>query len=271
LDGKRVASMNARSHGLFCRDLILPGENREAFIELWNSIQSTLRAKNLLELSLVSRFVQAQWKLLRLQSAEAALHEVAQEEILEKSQKQILKLMNERESYRCQIDEHLETFVRTQLQRTQKKIDEVTQENLPAGRMLAESLRSSGGACSGARERLSCYEQRIEASGMRALSMLLKLREQMKEQTSDPGEEPLFLLKAKIADDPSPEQAVDEMQNEPTEDESSATDALDGGCDSIPCGLGVPPELGECEGSSGGTPKPRTEEADAPAEGDPAA
>jgi hypothetical protein len=257
-DGKRIASINARGHGLFSRNLILPGENREEFIHLWNSIQNTLQAKNLLELSLVSRFVQAQWKLLRVQSADAALHEMAEQELLEKAQKQLLKLMDKKENYRCRIDDHLETFIRTQLQRTQKKIEEAVDGDLPAGRMLAESLRRVGGAASGSRERLSQYEHRIEGSGMRALSMLLKLRKQMAEQPNDPAEPVRYLINGgAIADDKSLETALQEMQNEPTAEESPANVEAAEGCNSVDRGLSVPPERESSEQSSGGTPQPQ--------------
>src|SRR5262252_1452735 len=65
-EGKARAARNSISHGLFCRDLVLPGEDAAAFVRLRRSVVERLRPQDELELSFVERVAECQWKLLRL-------------------------------------------------------------------------------------------------------------------------------------------------------------------------------------------------------------
>ncbi|MEO6435152.1 MAG: hypothetical protein ABIP55_05265 [Tepidisphaeraceae bacterium] len=73
-EGKKRSSGNAITHGLFCGHVVLPGEDARLFLRLRNDFIRRLRPQDLLELSLVDRIAAAQWKLDRVQAADARLH-----------------------------------------------------------------------------------------------------------------------------------------------------------------------------------------------------
>src|SRR4051812_1596584 len=72
--GKRRSSRNALSHGVFCREVVLPGEHKDIFLMIRNSFLLSLSPQNLLELALVDEIVIATWKLRRLRDAESIAH-----------------------------------------------------------------------------------------------------------------------------------------------------------------------------------------------------
>jgi hypothetical protein len=72
LKGKAVVRFNALRHGLLARDVILPGEDIDAFEELWNQVRSDLSPVGRLEEFLVDRVINAMWRLRRLARAETA-------------------------------------------------------------------------------------------------------------------------------------------------------------------------------------------------------
>src|SRR5205814_2305240 len=72
--GKHRSSRNATSHGVFCRDLVLPGESHEEFRAYRDAFLLRLNPQDVLELLIVDRIVAASWKLRRLQAAEPFIH-----------------------------------------------------------------------------------------------------------------------------------------------------------------------------------------------------
>jgi hypothetical protein len=60
-------------HGLLCRDVVLPGEDAEAFEDLRNRVWADLAPAGPLEELLTDRVVNAMWRLRRLERAECAL------------------------------------------------------------------------------------------------------------------------------------------------------------------------------------------------------
>ena len=78
-EGKRVASRNAITHGLFCVDVVLPGEDSAAFEVLKIEMLQAFKPQHAGELLLVERMVIAQWQLRRLrrinQGSHPALHQ----------------------------------------------------------------------------------------------------------------------------------------------------------------------------------------------------
>ncbi|MGB8901580.1 MAG: hypothetical protein WCC90_21085 [Methylocella sp.] len=71
--GKAAIRLNARSHGLFARDVVLPEEDADAFEDLFNQVRATLSPVGPIEEFLVDRAVNAMWRLRRLERAETAL------------------------------------------------------------------------------------------------------------------------------------------------------------------------------------------------------
>jgi hypothetical protein len=72
-DGKAVVRLNALRHGLLARDAVLPGEDPDAFEELWNRVRADLSPMGPIEELLADRVVNAMWRLRRLARAETAL------------------------------------------------------------------------------------------------------------------------------------------------------------------------------------------------------
>jgi len=72
--GKRRSSQNATSHGIYCRDLVLPGESQAEFRAYRDAFLLRLSPQDVLELLIVDRIVGASWKLKRLQAAEPFIH-----------------------------------------------------------------------------------------------------------------------------------------------------------------------------------------------------
>jgi len=72
-EGKAVVRLNALRHGLLARDVVLPGEDADAFEDLWNQVRANFWPVGPIEELLVDRIVNAMWRLQRLARAETAL------------------------------------------------------------------------------------------------------------------------------------------------------------------------------------------------------
>jgi len=70
-EGKAASRLNALSHGAFAADLLLPGEDREAFCGLEAGFRDHHCPANSDEEFLVSRIVLAAWRLQRLAAMES--------------------------------------------------------------------------------------------------------------------------------------------------------------------------------------------------------
>jgi hypothetical protein len=60
-------------HGLLCRDVVLPGEDAEAFEDVRNRVWADLAPSGPVEELLTDRVVNAMWRLRRLERVECAL------------------------------------------------------------------------------------------------------------------------------------------------------------------------------------------------------
>jgi len=72
-EGKAVVRLNAVRHGLLAREVVLPGEDADAFEDLWNRVRADLSPVGPIEELLVDHIVNAMWRLRRLVRAETAL------------------------------------------------------------------------------------------------------------------------------------------------------------------------------------------------------
>jgi hypothetical protein len=72
-EGKAVVRLNAIRHGLLARDVVLPGEDADAFEDLWNQVRADLSPVGPIEEFLVDRVVNTMWRLRRLEGAETEL------------------------------------------------------------------------------------------------------------------------------------------------------------------------------------------------------
>jgi hypothetical protein len=72
-EGKAVVRLNALRHGLLARDVVLPGEDADAFEDLCNEVRADLSPVGPIEELLADRAVNAVWRLRRLARVETAL------------------------------------------------------------------------------------------------------------------------------------------------------------------------------------------------------
>ena len=72
-NGKDLVRFNAFRHGLLAQDVVLPGEDGDAFEDLFNQVRANLSPIGPIEEFLVNRVVNAMWRLQRLARAETAL------------------------------------------------------------------------------------------------------------------------------------------------------------------------------------------------------
>ena len=68
-----MVRLNAVRHGLLARDAVLPGEDANAFENLWNEVRAELSPVGPIEELLVERIVNYMWRLRRSARAETAL------------------------------------------------------------------------------------------------------------------------------------------------------------------------------------------------------
>src|SRR5215467_3767276 len=72
-EGKAAVRLNAIKHGLLARDVVLPGEDADAFEDLRNLVREDLSPMGPIEEYLTDRVVDAMWRLRRLARTETAL------------------------------------------------------------------------------------------------------------------------------------------------------------------------------------------------------
>src|SRR5687768_10008169 len=75
--GKARAKRNATTHGAFCRDALLPGEDPAGLCELIVGAYGKFSPQDAIERSLVDRIVDAQWKIARLRRSERFAYGIA--------------------------------------------------------------------------------------------------------------------------------------------------------------------------------------------------
>ena len=73
-EGKAVVRLNAIQHGLLARDVVLPGEDADAFEDLWNQVRANFWPVGPIEELLVDRIVNAMSTLQLFARAETALY-----------------------------------------------------------------------------------------------------------------------------------------------------------------------------------------------------
>jgi hypothetical protein len=71
--GKAASSRNAVTHGLYCRDLLLPGEDAGELAALRDGLVADVRPRGAAQELIVEQLVAAAWRLRRARAAEGAL------------------------------------------------------------------------------------------------------------------------------------------------------------------------------------------------------
>jgi hypothetical protein len=178
-----VVRLNPLRHGLLARDVVLPGEDTDAFEELWNRVRADLSPMGPIEELLADRVVNALWRLRRLARAETALfnwrayvrkaHQLSEQ--VQSFEKDFLSGI----SFPTKItNEALHAEAMEVLERAECERDR--DEHL-LGRALDADARE-GDAFS----KLARYETRLERSLFRTLYELRQLKEERRDRPPPP-------------------------------------------------------------------------------------
>jgi hypothetical protein len=74
-EGKAISSQNATTHGLFCRDMLVKGEDPVELVQIKDGLLRSLAPRDMQELLLAEQIIGFHWKLRRLRSAETEAYE----------------------------------------------------------------------------------------------------------------------------------------------------------------------------------------------------
>ena len=199
--GRAVACRNATTHGLFCASLLLPGEDAQDFHTLRESLLRALKPQDAMELALVDRLVCDQWRLNRVQRAEAALYAGRDLHVREQMEKEVQTL--ERNFQFQDVTSAVRAGLHTvkEFTRYRELQDRLSAEPSPAVALASAMLTDDQ-----AFERLARYEQRLQYSVHRCLRDLHTLRAKA-EQYRDLPESP-FLSREELGELAEPADAV---------------------------------------------------------------
>lgn len=70
--GKEISRLNAISHGLFCREVLIKGEDASSLTELSSGLTAELEPQGEMETILVERIISSTWRLRRALRTEKA-------------------------------------------------------------------------------------------------------------------------------------------------------------------------------------------------------
>jgi hypothetical protein len=171
-EGKAVVRFNTFRHGLLAQDVVLPGEEADAFEDLWNQVRANLSPMGPVEEFLVDRVVNAMWRLKRLGRAETALlhsrvHGLKADRLAIQVcsyEKEILPTL----SFRTITDEAAHTEASEALGRARYERD---RDEVLLGRAIDADAKEGD-----AFGKLARYERSLERSLFRALDELRQLQ-----------------------------------------------------------------------------------------------
>ena len=194
--GKRVSSGNARKHGLCGAQVVIAGENPEDFEELKAGLTREWSPVGAMEVFLVGRLAELQWRLLRVPRLEAAILSATQTvqeapkdnfeairiRLISECHEDWKKLFNVPEDPEDMTPEQLETVKKhLRFLWLTKLFDECKPPN-PNSLGPALLADASNGDALG---KLLRYETTLMSSLARALSMLITLQSGRKDSLQD--------------------------------------------------------------------------------------
>jgi hypothetical protein len=185
--GKVRAARNATTHGIFCRDLVLEGEDEDLFHMTRRSFIAALKPQDAVQLAVVDGAMSARWRLNRCQRAEA--------DMIARRTERARKLVQQRfETLKrnMQCDDFSSAALAAQCERSEtfrrhfaefKELNACLKAASHPGHALAAMMHS---ASDQSLERLSRYEHRLEGSFHRCLRDLHVLKQRAKEYADEP-------------------------------------------------------------------------------------
>jgi hypothetical protein len=223
--GKARSAKNATTHGTFCADLLLPGEDEEELRALQRGIYTSFSPQDFMERELVDRIVAAQWRLRRLRGSETEVLRV--------------RSYGDVQATARQVDGFVERYLQQLHEADHDARLAGEPETVSPALALAQDFGDFGSRII---DRLSRYQQRLEQSVHRASRELRQLRNDRREM----GELPPcpYLEELKHEDEPargvvasattsdeSMTPPIRNVQNEPISEAPRAADGADDGCD----------------------------------------
>ena len=182
-NGKDLVRFNAFRHGLLAQDVVLPGEDGDAFEDLLNQVRANLSPVGPIEEFLVNRVANAMWRLKRLARAETALlHSRVQELKAD-------RLATEARSYEQTLADHLQlpTHITNKaahaeaLEALGDARYERDRDEVLLGRAIDTDAKEAD-----ALGKLARYERNLERSLLRALDELRQLQDRRRKRPAPP-------------------------------------------------------------------------------------
>ena len=182
-EGKAVVRFNAFRHGLLAQDVVLPGEEADAFEDLWNQVRANLSPMGPVEEFLVDRVVNAMWRLQRiwdwrrLRCSIRRMHGLKADRLATQVcsyEKEILPTL----SFRTITDEAAHTEASEALGRARYERD---RDEVLLGRAIDADAKEGD-----AFTKLARYERSLERSLLRALEELRQLQDRRRKRPSSP-------------------------------------------------------------------------------------
>lgn len=218
--GKARSSQNALKFGIFCRDLLVPGEDPEVLNVFKRDMIRCLNPRNDLELQLAEQIIADEWRIKRVRAAEHAaferLHAEDCQRVEQNRTQRRMDSMAELRAYQTKFAVEIQEnrtpphVVQIMADTTERlaRIDAIRLPEPNAGAALDRLMHDSPEL-----ERLGKYEQRLRSSTHRCYKELRQLR------SADPEEMSAFTaeLLGESAP-PEPEEAI--KKNEATDDAS---------------------------------------------------
>src|SRR5688572_2490674 len=244
-DAKARSALNAVDHGIFCKELLMPGEDPRELEAFQNQLLDALKPRDALEASIAAQYVEAKWRMRRIRAAERDAHhlEAATIETFDGGPFVELRLrMCDMPKSSCfddvepsddpaspQYDPRARERLREQRCAARGAI-------VPVSATMARSFHEEG---QGSFERLSRYQYRLEISADRALRQLRQLRKDRECVVVDPDDkttpEPAGVVASATMCPTSPNDANAPVQNEPISDATSASPAALTTCEPHAC------------------------------------
>jgi hypothetical protein len=181
-EGKAVVRLNAFRHGLLSRDVVLPGEDPDAFEDLSNQVRANLSPMGPIEEALVYQVVNAMWRLRRSARAETALfhwrmHALKADQLATQVfsyEKETLSML----SFRTITDEAAHAKASKALERARYERD---RDEVLLGRAIDADAKEGD-----AFGKLARYERSLERSFHRALEELRQMQDRRRNRPSSP-------------------------------------------------------------------------------------
>jgi len=182
-EGKVAVRFNAFRHGLLAQDVVLPGEDADAFEDLWNQVRADRSPVGPIEEFLVDRVVNAMWRLQRLARAETALFHSRVQGL--KADLLAIEVRSHEETFvdRLQLPTHItdkaaHTEAREALGRARY---ERNRDEVLLGRAIDADAKEGD-----AFAKLARYERSLERSLLRALDELRQLQDRRRNRPAPP-------------------------------------------------------------------------------------